>query len=32
MIIDMQYRTVGTKPMPFWESIKECPTSCGDVG
>jgi len=32
LIIDVQYRTVGTKPQPFWESIKEFPTSCGDVG
>lgn len=32
LIIDVQYRTVGTTPMPFWESIKEFPTSCGDVG
>ncbi len=32
MIIDVQYRTVGTKPAPFCESIKEFPTSCGDVG
>ena len=32
LIIDVQYRTVGTKPMPFWESIKEFPTSCGEVG
>ena len=31
-IIDVQYRTVGTVPKPFWESIKEFPTSCGDVG
>ena len=31
-IIDVQYRTVGTKPMPFWEAIKEFPTSCGEVG
>ena len=23
LIIDVQYRTVGTKPMPFWEAIKE---------
>ena len=30
-IIDVQYRTTGTKPMPFWEAIKEFPTSCGDV-
>lgn len=32
LIIDVQYRTVGTEPKPFWESIKEFPTSCGDVG
>jgi nicotinamidase-related amidase len=31
-IIDVQYRTVGTTSKPFWESIKEFPTSCGDVG
>lgn len=32
LVIDVQYRTVGTTPKPFWESIKEFPTSCGDVG
>lgn len=32
LVIDVQYRTVGTKPMPFWEAIKEFPTACGDVG
>ena len=32
LIIDVQYRTVGTRPMPFWEAIKEFPTSCGQVG
>jgi len=32
LIIDVQYRTVGTTPMPFWEAIKEFPTACGDVG
>ena len=32
LIIDVQYRTVGTTPKPFWEAIKEFPTSCGDVG
>lgn len=32
LIIDVQYRTVGTTPAPFWESIKEFPTSCGEVG
>lgn len=31
LIIDVQYRTVGTTRMPFWEAIKEFPTSCGDV-
>lgn len=32
LIIDVQYRTVGTTSMPFWEAIKEFPTSCGEVG
>ena len=31
IIIDVQYRTVGSRPMPFWEAIKEYPTSCGQV-
>lgn len=31
LIIDVQYRTVGTRPMPFWEAIKEFPTSCGEI-
>jgi nicotinamidase-related amidase len=31
LIIDVQYRTVGTTPMPFWEAIKEFPTACGQV-
>ena len=31
LVIDVQYRTVGTKPMPFWDAIKEYPTSCGEV-
>lgn len=31
LIIDVQYRTAGTKPMPYFEAIKEFPTSCGDV-
>lgn len=31
LIIDVQYRTVGTKPMPYFDAIKEFPTSCGDV-
>jgi maleamate amidohydrolase len=32
LIIDVQYRTVGTRPMPFWDAIHEFPTSCGEVG
>lgn len=32
LIIDVQYRTVGTRRQPFWEAIKEFPTSCGEVG
>jgi nicotinamidase-related amidase len=32
LIIDVQYRTIGTAPKPFSEAIKEFPTSCGDVG
>jgi nicotinamidase-related amidase len=32
VIIDVQYRTVGTEPRPFMEAIREFPTSCGEVG
>jgi len=32
LIIDVQYRTVGTERKPFWDAIEEFPTSCGDVG
>jgi nicotinamidase-related amidase len=32
LIIDVQYRTVGTVRKPFWEAIEEFPTSCGEVG
>jgi len=32
LIIDVQYRTVGTTPKPFWEAIREFPTACGEVG
>jgi nicotinamidase-related amidase len=28
----VQYRTVGTKRVPFWDAIKEFPTSCGEIG
>lgn len=31
LIIDVQYRTVGSKPMPMAEAVKEYPTSCGEV-
>jgi nicotinamidase-related amidase len=31
LIIDIQYRTTGTTPKPFWDAIQEYPTSCGDV-
>ena len=32
LIIDVQYRTVGTEPRPFFDAIKEFPTACGQVG
>jgi maleamate amidohydrolase len=32
LIIDVQYRTIGTERRPFWEAIKEFKTSCGDAG
>lgn len=32
LIIDVQYRTLGSVPKPFWEAIKEFPTACGEVG
>ncbi len=32
LIIDVQYRTVGTEPKPFDEALKEFTTSCGEVG
>jgi len=32
LIIDVQYRTVGSTPKPFWQAIEEFPTACGDVG
>lgn len=31
LIIDVQYRTTGTRPMPFFEAIEEFKTSCGQV-
>ncbi len=33
VIIDVQYRTVGDEPRPFFESVREhYPTSCGEAG
>lgn len=32
LIIDVQYRTVGTTPTPFETAVEEFPTSCGEVG
>jgi maleamate amidohydrolase len=32
LIIDVQYRTVGTHRMPFAEAVQEFSTSCGEVG
>ncbi|VCU68403.1 Maleamate amidohydrolase [Pigmentiphaga humi] len=31
LIIDVQYRTVGTRPMPFEEAVQEFATSCGQT-
>jgi maleamate amidohydrolase len=30
LIIDVQYRTVGTTRMPYWKAIEEFKTSCGE--
>ncbi|GAA3862883.1 isochorismatase family protein [Streptomyces sedi] len=32
LIIDVQYRTIGTRPMPFDEATREFTTSCGETG
>ncbi len=32
LIIDVQYRTVGTQRKPYWEAIEEYPTACGEDG
>jgi maleamate amidohydrolase len=32
LIIDVQYRTVGTQRAPFEEAVREFPTSCGEAG
>lgn len=31
LVIDMQYRTLGTRRLPIAESMKEFPTSCGET-
>jgi nicotinamidase-related amidase len=30
LIIDVQYRTAGTRRLPYWQAIEEFKTSCGD--
>lgn len=32
LVIDVQYRTIGTRPMPFDEAVEEFTTSCGEIG
>lgn len=32
LIIDVQYRTVGLAPQPFFDSLRDFTTSCGEVG
>lgn len=32
LVIDVQYRTVGSSPKPILEAIKEYPTACGEAG
>jgi len=32
LIIDVQYRTVGTRRAPYWQAIEEYPTACGEDG
>lgn len=32
LVIDVQYRTIGNSPKPFFESQDDYRTSCGDVG
>ena len=31
LVIDVQYRTTGTRPMPFDQAVEEFTTSCGEV-
>jgi maleamate amidohydrolase len=32
LVIDVQYRSVGDRPMPIRQAIKQYPTSCGESG
>jgi nicotinamidase-related amidase len=32
LIIDVQYRTMGERPLPIHEAVKQLPTSCGEYG
>jgi nicotinamidase-related amidase len=32
LIIDVQYRTLGNTPKPFYEALEDYSTACGDVG
>jgi nicotinamidase-related amidase len=32
LIIDVQYRTFGDRPLPIEEAVKQLPTSCGEYG
>jgi nicotinamidase-related amidase len=32
LVVDMQYRMMGSRPMPIDEAIAEYPTSCGEAG
>jgi maleamate amidohydrolase len=32
LVIDVQYRSVGDRPMPIRDAIRQYPTSCGEAG
>lgn len=32
LIIDVQYRTFGERPLPIQEAVRQLPTSCGEYG
>ena len=32
LVIDVQYRTIGDSPKPFYDSLEDYTTSCGEVG